>query len=175
MDYHHLRFVNESFDGVYSLETFVHATDPTQVLQEFFRVLKPGGSLSLYEYDHIDLNTMPTELRTSMDHVNKYAAMPSNVDAGILLHMLEEAGFQDIAVKDLSANIKPMLRLFFIVAIIPYLIIRLLGLEPWFVNTVAGVEAYRGNRRGVWRFVAVTARKPRSALDINITEGKKAK
>ncbi len=174
MDYHHLCFVDESFDGVFTLETFVHATDPKQVLDEFFRVLKPGGSLSLYEYDHLDLNTVPRSLKISMDQVNKYAAMPSNVDEGVLLDMLEEAGFQDIAVEDLSANIKPMLRLFFVFAIIPYLIIKLLGLEAWFVNTVAGVGAYLGNRRGLWRYIAVTARKPLLAPDSGVRERKKA-
>ena len=117
MDYHHLDFVNESFDGAFTLETFVHATDPKWVLSEFPRVLKPGGSLSLYEYDHTDLNTVPRDLRISMDQVNKFAAMPTNVKEGLLLRMLEEAGFENIEIKNLSANIKPMLRLFYIFAI----------------------------------------------------------
>jgi sterol 24-C-methyltransferase len=174
MDYHHLNFGDSSFDGVYTIETFVHATDPRQVLDGFFRVLKPGGSLSLYEYDHTDPSTAPRHLRISMGQVNKYAAMPTNVHEGVLLHMLEEVGFQDILIEDLSANIKPMLRLFFVLAITPYLFIKLFGLEPWFVNTVAGVGAYLGNRRGLWRYIAVTARKPPSASDSSVPLGKKA-
>lgn len=174
MDYHHLSFGDSSFDGVYTIETFVHATDPRQVLEGFFRVLKPGGSLSLYEYDHTDPSTAPRHLRISMGQVNKYAAMPTNVHEGVLLQMLEEAGFQDILIEDLSANIKPMLRLFFVLAIVPYLFIKLFGLEPWFVNTVAGVGAYLGNRRGLWRYIAVTARKPPSASDSSVSLGKKA-
>ena len=44
VDYHYLEsFASETFDGVYTMETFVHATDPAHVLREFFRVLKPGG------------------------------------------------------------------------------------------------------------------------------------
>lgn len=109
-----------------------------------------------------------------MDQVNKFAAMPTNVHEGVLLRMLEEAGFQDIVIENLSANIKPMLRLFFLLAIIPYLIIRLCGLEPWFVNTVAGVGAYLGNRRGLWRYIAVTARKPPSASSSSVPQGMKA-
>ena len=174
MDYHHLSFLDESFGGVYTIETFVHATDPRHVLDEFFRVLKPGGSLSMYEYDHKDLDTVPRGLKVSMDQVNKFAAMPTNLNVGILFDMLEEAGFQDIAVEDLSTNIKPMLRLFFLFAILPYLIVNFFGLEAWFVNTVAGVGAYQGNRRGLWRYIAVTARKPHSTSNSGLDKEKDA-
>ena len=38
MDYHHLDgFEDETFDGVYTMETLVHATAPETVLSEFFR------------------------------------------------------------------------------------------------------------------------------------------
>ena len=161
MDYHHLgAFAASSFDGIYTMETFVHATDPEAVLQEFFRVLKPGGKIALYEYDHRDLSIVSKDLRNSMNKVNEYAAMPTNTrfDEGVLEKMLEEAGFEDIVLEDLSLHIKPMLRLFYVIAIIPYLLITLFGLEAWFVNTVAGVQGYRG--RHIWRYVAVSARKP---------------
>ena len=165
MDYHHLDgLANESFDGVFTMETFVHATDPETALGEFFRVLKPGGSIALYEYDHpaIDPKEVPADLVKRMDEINTRAAMPSNVifTEGTLQRMLEDQGFQDVDVKDLSQNIRPMMRLFFLVAFIPYIIISFFGLQAWFVNTQAGVEGYRVLRKGLWRFVAVTARKP---------------
>lgn len=111
-----------------------------------------------------------------MVQVNKYAAMPANVrfNQGVLQRMLEEAGFQDVTVNDLSTNIRPLLRLFFIVAFIPYMLIRLLGLQPWFVNTVAGFEGYHG--RQLWRYIAVTAKKPADGGNSNVGstgEGKK--
>ena len=43
-------------------------------------------------------------------------------------------------------------------AYVPYLFVRLLGLEAWFVNTAAGVELYRGSE--FCRYVVVSARKP---------------
>lgn len=163
MDFHHLDGIEEkTLDGVYTIETLVHATDPEQVLREFLRVLKPGGTLALYEYDHIDLDTAPPDLKKSMTQVNKYSAMPSNdlFDRGVLENLLTEAGFENIETRDLSPNIKPLLRLFFLVAYLPFLLIRLLGIESWFVNTMAGVEGYRGDF--VWRYIAVTAKKPQS-------------
>ncbi|KAK9358391.1 S-adenosyl-L-methionine-dependent methyltransferase [Lipomyces starkeyi] len=161
MDYHHLDgFDDESFDGVYTMETFVHATDPEAAAREFFRVLKPGGSIALYEYDHVDLNVVPDKALTYMKEVNKYAAMPAleQFGPGVIQRILEDVGFQEVVVKDLTINVTPMLRLFFVMAYVPYLFIRLLGLEAWFVNTVAGVLAYR--QRHLGRYVAVSGRKP---------------
>lgn len=45
-NYHDLSsFGDTSFDGIYTMETFVHADDPMKALGEFYRVLKPGGVL----------------------------------------------------------------------------------------------------------------------------------
>lgn len=167
MDYHHLEELpNESFDGVYTMETLVHATDPEKVVGEFFRVLRPGGSIALYEYDHPKRDALPkdvpNDLLRSLDQVNRRASMPANesFEYGVLQSMLERRGFQDVVVEDLSENIKPMIMLFYIVAYIPFLVIRLLGLEAWFVNTQAGVQGYQVLKWGLWRYVAVTAKKP---------------
>ena len=160
MDYHYLNFKNSSFDGVYTMETFVHATSPRQALNEFFRVLKPGGSLTLHEYDYVDISTASRFVQVTGDRLNRGSAMPSNLGRGVLLRMIEEAGFQDITLEDLSANIKPLLRLFFVCAIVPYLFVWLLGLEDWFINTVGGAVLYLGNRRSAWRYLEITARKP---------------
>lgn len=165
MDYHHLGFADSSFDGLFTMETFVHSTDPERALREFFRVLKPGGRLALYEYDHIHANAQngsQERLATALNHINTLAAMPANArfKEGVLQGMLEDTGFQDVKVHDLSINVKPMARLFFVVAYIPYLLFVFLGLQAWFVNTMAGVEGYRALSRGFWRYTAVTARKP---------------
>ena len=168
MDYQNLvGLSNDSFDGAYTMETFVHSTDPEKALAEFFRVLKPGGSLALYEYDHpeYDRNTVPEESRDlmeTMEEVNRNAAMPANASftQGTMERMLEDQGFIDINNEDITENIKPMMRLFFMVGYIPYLIIYFLGLRAWFVNTVAGVQGYRVLRKKMWRYVVVTAKKP---------------
>ncbi|KAK9327522.1 S-adenosyl-L-methionine-dependent methyltransferase [Lipomyces starkeyi] len=161
MDYHHLDgFADESFNGVYTMETLVHATDPEAAAREFFRVLKPGGSIAMYEYEHGDLNAARSALKVSIEKVNKYAAMPGydRFGQGVVQRILQDVGFQEVVVRDLTTNVTPMLRLFFVVAYIPYLFITLLGLEAWFVNTVAGVAGYRA--RHICRYVAVSARKP---------------
>ncbi|KAK3386896.1 S-adenosyl-L-methionine-dependent methyltransferase [Podospora didyma] len=173
MDYHHLESIpSESLDGVYTMETFVHATDPEAVLAGFHRLLRPGGRVALFEYDHDQLDPVSLpgdDLAASMRKINEYAAMPTNHRShpGVFRKMLEDAGFEDVVERDLSKNIKPMTRLFFILAIIPYLIIRLLGLERYFINTIAGVETYRG--RGRWRYVAISASKPGGPIEVGKT------
>ncbi|KAH6702977.1 S-adenosyl-L-methionine-dependent methyltransferase [Leptodontidium sp. MPI-SDFR-AT-0119] len=167
MDYHHLEFFqNDAFDGAYTMETFVHATDPEQALSEFFRVLKPGGRLALYEYDHDSSETAPEYLRSHLDQINKYAAMPSNAlfEKGVLPRMLEDAGFENVVVEDLSVNITPMMRLFFVLGFVPYLFVRIFWMQRRFVNTVAGVEGYIG--RKYWRYVAVSATKPLESKEV---------
>lgn len=161
MDYHRLEgFGHESFDGVYTMETFVHAREPEVALREFFRVLKPGGSISLNEYEYKNLDTVPTDVRDTRQLINKYASMPAaeGFREGSIQELLEEVGFRDVVVKDFSTNIMPMLRLFYILSYIPYLFIKLLGLQGQFVNTTAGFEGYRG--RQYWRYVAISAKKP---------------
>ncbi|KAL9109384.1 MAG: hypothetical protein Q9227_005891 [Pyrenula ochraceoflavens] len=159
-NYHHLENYGDStFDGVYTMETLVHSTDPLQVLREFLRILKPGGRIALHEYDHMDMDKAPKDLTISMQTINEYAAMPANAsfDYDVLKDLMEEAGFVDVTLRDLSSHIVPMLWLFYIIAFVPYLIILMLGLEHRFVNTLTGVESYRG--RYLWRYIQMTGRK----------------
>ncbi|KAK8179526.1 S-adenosyl-L-methionine-dependent methyltransferase [Phyllosticta citribraziliensis] len=168
MDYHHLESLEtESFDGIYTMETFVHATDPKAVLAGFYRLLRPGGRLSQFEYDHELVESSPEAMAASMRKINDFAAMPTNAlsHPGVFEEMLKEVRFTDIVVRDYSENIRPMTRLFYILAYLPFLIITLLGLEKYFINTVAGVESYRG--QGRWRYVAISARKPSSTAEIS--------
>ena len=111
-------------------------------------------------YDHKTRKESPSELRSSMDYINEYVAMPANTmfEEGTIEKMLQEIGFTEIVLMDLSENIRPTLRLFFVLAFVPYFIVKLLGLQTYFVNTMAGYEGYRGRR--YWRYVAVTAKKP---------------
>lgn len=175
MDYHNLEdFVDGFFDGVYTMETLVHAREPEIALREFFRVLKPGGSIALHEYEYSEADAMPIDVLDTVQLINKYASMPGaeGFRTGSIQKLLEDTGFRDIIVKDFSTNITPMLRLFYILSYIPYLIIRLLGLQARFVNTTAGFEAYRGRR--YWRYVAVSARKPNQDHNIRRAAGMKA-
>ena len=173
-DYHHLEnFADGTFDGAYTMETFVHAIELEVAAAEFFRVIRPGGSLAMYEYDHADYDTEPDDVRSSWETINKYSAMPANdkFKHGVLQGIVEDVGFRDVVIENLSDNVLPMVRMFWLLAFIPYMIISFLGLKHRFVNTVAGYESYA--YRGGTRYIAVSAKKPLAAGEVQTSEGKK--
>jgi sterol 24-C-methyltransferase len=157
-NYEKLDFDNDTFHGAYTMETLVHAGEPDQAMREFYRVLKPGGVVAHAEYEH-DLDNNPVG-RKAMGRINTYAHMPAfeQFPLGAIRKKLENVGFQDVEVQDLFRNVAPMMRFFFLLAYIPYLIIQLLGLEAYFVNAMAAVELWR--YRDDVRFLMFKARKP---------------
>ena len=62
-DYSNTRFPSNYFDKIFTLETLVHSPNLRETLKEFYRVLKPGGRLVLFEYS-----------RSSPDEFNKREA-----------------------------------------------------------------------------------------------------
>ena len=160
MNYQHLEFKDATFDGAYTMETLVHASDPDLALSEFFRVLKPGGDLVLHEYEH-DVEDHQSSAWKSLVRICHLAHLPALLQFryGALRRKLEHAGFVDIRAEDLTRNTAPMLMFFTILAFLPYLFIRLLNLQAFFINAVSAVERWLYLRRDC-RYVAVKARKP---------------
>nr|OQO28923.1 hypothetical protein B0A51_03943 [Rachicladosporium sp. CCFEE 5018] len=151
-DYHDLSDVdNASLDGVYTMETFVHADDPLKVLKNFRRILKSGGVLVLHEADfHWDSEVLQEVLRLS--HCQ------NTLKEGTYESLLEDAGFTNITVDDYTDNVLPLWRLFGILGSVPYDLMRLIGQEKRFTNVMAGVEAYRHWGQG--RYISVRAVNP---------------
>ena len=149
-DYTELDFPNETFDGVYTMETLVHVTDYKKALKEFYRVLKPNGKLVLFEYSIASRKKFsPKELKIA-DMVNEESGMHSLPH---FLHdkfpqILKDSGFENIVVKDITPRIIPMLRKFYLIAYIPYIFIKLLGLQRKFINATSAVEIYRNWKNG---------------------------
>lgn len=142
------------------METLVHATDLEAVLRGFYRVLKPGGRLVEHEYETRVTRAEETgKLAGDTDFVVRYSAMPLGLMApGRLRRALEEVGFVDVDIVDYSENVRPMLRLFYWMAIVPYFIVKLLRLDRFFINTIAGVGGMAGQEH--WKYNSVSARKP---------------
>ena len=157
MSYQDLSFSDATFDGVYTMETLSHATDFHQAVTELHRVLKPGGSLVLFEYEHADPKTGPA--KEAIARVNEYSSMTAfqNLTIGSIEKELRVVGFEDIEVRDFSQNVAPMMRFFAVLALIPYMLVCLLGLQERFPNTMAAVELWR--HREYIKYVAISAKK----------------
>lgn len=164
-DYHRLETVTTgSLDGVYTIETLVHASDLVAVLEELRRVLKPGGRVAFYEYDHWagaaqEKAERSDETSQASEKVREYGAIASGAEKEqpeSLAQGLIRAGFCDVHEEDLSRNVRPLLRVLVAVLFIPCMLVLALRLEAYCINTIAVVVNYR---RG-WKYVAVTGRKP---------------
>lgn len=172
-DYHNLEWIpDESLDGVYTMETLVHATDLPKVLRGFYRILKPGGRFVGHEYETLVARSEETGgLAEDVEFVVTASAMPlAPMRPGNLKKTLEETGFVDVNVQDYSENVRPMLRLFYWLAIVPYYLVMLLpaSLKKHFINTVAGVGGLAGQTH--WKYISISATKPGDPVESSKTK-----
>ncbi len=159
-DYTHLAIRDNTFDGIYTMETLVHSPNYRESLKEFYRVLKPNGHLALFEYSVIDRKTLPKKLQKEFDFIINETAMFS---LPYFIHdrfpeLLKEAGFRNIKVINITKRIMPMLKLFYILAFFPYcLFIKPFNLKKYFINATFSVEAYHYIKQGYARYNVITA------------------
>ncbi|KAH8655372.1 methyltransferase type 11 [Xylariales sp. PMI_506] len=166
MDYHDLQPLGAdgTFDGIYTIEAFVHATAPLKVLENFLRLLKPGGRLVMHEYEQ----DVPEQDREAMGIVNEGFCMPTHAisSPGALTSMLERSGFTEIEVRDLSQNVRPMTRMNYAISVAPYTLLKPLGLAKHSLNAVAGVQLHRNLRRGSWKYLQISCKKPENPVPV---------
>lgn len=159
-DYSDIPFPNDIFDAIYTMETFVHSENPDLVLQEFMRVLKPGGKLVMFEYSSTPLDLLNDKARNALIEICDVAAMPAwlILNDGVLETKMINVGFNDVSSTNISVNILPMLGWFSKLGHIPYRLGRMLGLKSKVINAMSGVELYR--HQDAWKYQIYTAKKP---------------
>ena len=157
-DYHKLDFPDEAFDGVYTMETLVHASDPEKVLNEFRRVLRPGGRLVMFEYSHTPESELSSAALKAFHQVCDLGAMPTwqRLKHGDMEPLLKE-GFEVDSAEDATKRILPMLHAFYLLGRFPYFVGRVTDRVPKVVNAMSGVELWK--HREAWRYNIYVAHK----------------
>lgn len=153
------RLPEAAFDGAFTLETFIHAADPAEVLRQLYQVIKPGGRLVLVEYAHDSEQNMPSRAVDMFRAVNDITAMPGSAmfEYSVLETLVAQAGFHDVTVTDITARMLPMAWCFAVLGWLPYQIARLCRRPDRVINAKASVEFWR--YRQYFRYNVYTARR----------------
>ncbi|MEV5239098.1 class I SAM-dependent methyltransferase [Streptomyces cinnamoneus] len=159
-NYHALPFADASFDGVYTMESFVHSPDPPQGLAEFFRVLRPGGKLVMFEYSSTPQAELSPRARSALLRVCELSGMPGmlTMTHGELERLLRQTGFAVEPTYDATEKTLPMLWSFSALGRLPYSLACSVGRGDSLVNAMSAVEMYR--HQDTWRYTICAATKP---------------
>jgi len=158
-DYSHTNFPNKSFDRVFTLETLSHSPNVKKTLREFYRVLKPGGKIALFEYT---LAPDSKFSREDMEKLDRGIAGTAALGLKEFRHdmfpkILTGIGFKNVREENITKQFHPSLIRLKNIAVIPYFFINHLKLQKYFVNTSLAVEWDNLVNKGLIRYCIFTA------------------
>lgn len=163
-----LPWSDASFDQAYSIEAFCYAQDLPAALAEAARVLRPGGTLTLYDgYLTRPVEAMRPEEAMAARLAAKGMAMDSLPVADELIAHALAAGFELERRTSLDAlvapNVKRIERLVAVFVRWPWLARRMLArLNPIAMrNVLAGYLMGPAMESGIWTYLELVLRKRR--------------
>ena len=110
-DFHHLPYPDASFDHAFCIEALCYATDLDRALAEAARVLRPGGTLTLFDgYLLQPPREMSADGALAVSLVARGMAMQTLQQLDDLLAAAQRAGLQSAAVTALDQRVLPNLR-----------------------------------------------------------------
>lgn len=163
-DYADTKLEGESFTVIWGLESIVHAEDKRAVIEEAFRLLKPGGRLIISEY-LLTKDALGSEEQAELNQWLKGWAMPSLLTEEEYKNLAHNAGFSDFTVHDWTVQTLPsfgrlnrFVKMFKPVAPI----LHTLGVanEGQLGNLEASEAQMKLLAKDLWRYKVVVATKP---------------
>ena len=159
MDYSHMNFSNNYFDAIYTLETLCHSADVSKTLKEFYRVLKKGGKVALFEYTIAEDDEFSTHETDMLRKVIKGTATEGlfKFRHGKFQNLLMEVGFKNVEVSNITENILPSLNRLRKYLLIPYIFVKMSNSHEKNPNPTIAVEWYKLMEKGLWSYNIFTA------------------
>lgn len=163
MDYSATDFPDNYFDAIYTTETLSHSPDIRKTLQEFIRILKPGGTIAFFEYTLAPDEKFSEWEKRMLDVVIEGSAMMGLKDFrhDTFIGVVRDATFENVKEQNITENIRPSFYRLHRLSRLPYKFIKLLGLQRFFINTTAGYEYYKMVEKGLFRYCIFTGNKPK--------------
>ncbi len=109
-DFHHLPYGDAQFDHVFCIEAFCYATDVPLAFSEVARVLKPGGSFTLFDgYLPQPPEALAADAALAVELVAKGMAIEGLQPLQPLLSQAQQVGLQLADMTALDAEVMPSL------------------------------------------------------------------
>jgi len=164
LDYADTGMESDSFDTLWAQESFCHAVDKPKAVEEFHRVLRPGGTVAICDFFPVEAMATARGDDLMAQWLDGWR-MPHLATRAQAETMLQEAGFVDVEFTDTTDWIRPsFLRLYRLTMYFrPALwLMERRGLRsPLQIgNTVGSRAAHQALRRKLWQGGIIVARKP---------------
>lgn len=163
-DYARTSFPDNSFTVVWGLESLVHAESEKNVIQESYRLLKPGGRIVIAEYMLRENPPLSDAEKELISPWLKGWAMPNLQTPTEYKEMLLEAGFTNINFSDITENVRPSMdkleKILWWRAFPAKIVYQLKVISPdHYGNVEASDCLIKTLKMGLWGYRVVTAEK----------------
>ena len=161
MDYSATGFPDNYFDSIYTSETLSHSPDILKTLGEFYRILKPGGTIALFEYTIAPDEQFTHDEKNWLDFNIEHAALfgLKSFRHDFFPALIRQTGFVEEKELNISAQVLPSVYRLHKIARFVYPLVQLFGAKQ-FINTFAAYHWFTYIKNGLFRYCIFTARKP---------------